>query len=161
MSVGAVLQSWFRRTGSEILGWVLAVAGIILIPAPGPGTLVLVAGISLLARNHVWAQRMLDPLRRRAVDAAKYGVATWPRIFLSFLGGVWLVALGVVWWISPEIPQFSILSIGFGPELPAHGWATAVGLFASAIAAWSLLAYSVVRYREHPHAPRPASHSNA
>ena len=55
MSVGAALKSWFRRTGSEILGWALTVAGIILIPAPGPGTLVLVAGISLLSRNHVWA----------------------------------------------------------------------------------------------------------
>lgn len=155
------MRSWFRRTGSEILGWALTVAGIILIPAPGPGTLVLVAGVSLLARNHVWAQRMLDPLRRRAVDAAKYGVATWPRIFLSFLGGVWLVVLGVVWWVSPEIPRFSILNIGFGPELPAHGWATALGLFASAIAAWFLLAYSVVRYREPRHEPRPTSHSNA
>jgi len=161
MSVGTALRSWFRRTGSEILGWILTVAGIILIPAPGPGTLVLVAGISLLSRNHVWARKLLDPLRRKAVDAAKYGVATWPRIFLSFLGGVWLVVLGVVWWVSPEIPEFSILSIGFGPELPAHGWGTAIGLWASAIAAWSLLAYSVVRYREPRPGPRSESHSNA
>ena len=161
MSVGTALKSWFRRTGSEILGWILTVAGVILIPAPGPGTLVLVAGISLLARNHPWAQRMLEPLRRKAVDAAKYGVATWPRIFLSFLGGVWLVALGVVWWISPEIPEFSILSVGFGPQLPAHGWGTAIGLWASAIAAWALLAYSVRRYREPRPGPRTETHSNA
>ncbi|KRC66212.1 hypothetical protein ASE12_16485 [Aeromicrobium sp. Root236] len=158
MNVGLALKSWFRRTGSEILGWILTIAGIILIPAPGPGTLVLVAGISLLSRNYVWAQKLLGPLERKAVEAAKFGVATWPRITVSFLGGVWLVALGVVWWLSPEIPEFSILSVGFGPELPAHGWGTAIGLWTSAIAAWGLLAYSVVRWHE----PRKAkTHSNA
>jgi hypothetical protein len=160
MSVGIALKSWFRRTGSEILGWILTVAGVILIPAPGPGTLVLVAGISLLSRNYVWAQKLLGPLERKAIEAAKFGVATWPRITVSFLGGVWLVALGIVWWISPEIPEFSILSVGFGPELPAHGWATAIGLWTSAIAAWGLLAYSVVRWHE-PRKPKAETHSNA
>ena len=160
MIIGTAFKSWFRRTGSEILGCILTVAGVILIPAPGPGTLVLVAGISLLSRNYVWAQKLLGPLERRAIEAAKFGVATWPRIFFSFLGGVWLVALGIVWWVSPEIPEFSILSVGFGPELPAHGWGTAIGLWTSALAAWGLLAYSVVRWHE-PRTPRPKAHSNA
>ncbi len=157
MGVGTALKSWFERLGVEILGWTLIPVGIILMPLPGPGMLIVVAGVSLLSRRHAWAQKMLDPLRRKAVDAAKYGVATWPRIFVSFLGGVWLVALGFVWWVSPEIPEFSILSVGFGPELPAHGWGTAIGLWASAIAAWGLLAYSVVRWREPRPGPRPSS----
>jgi Putative transmembrane protein (PGPGW) len=156
MGVGSVVASWLRRTGVEIVGWILIPLGIFLMPAPGPGTLVLVAGISLLARRYVWAQRILDPLERRAMAAAKLGVATWPRIVLSFLGGVWLVVLGFVWWNSPEIPEFSILSVGFGPQLPAHGWATAIGLWASALAAWGLLAYSVVRWHE----PSGNAHSN-
>lgn len=157
MGLASVVTTWFRRTGAEIVGWMLIPLGIILIPAPGPGTLVLVAGISLLARRYVWAQRILDPLERRAISAAKYGVATWPRILLSFLGGVWLVVLGVVWWKSPTIPEFSILSVGFGPQLPAHGWATAIGIWSSALAAWGLLAYSVVRWHE----PSDNAHSNA
>jgi hypothetical protein len=156
MNVGTTSRSWFQRVGVEIIGWILVPLGIFLMPAPGPGTLVLVAGISLLARRYVWAQKLLGPLERRAVEAAKFGVATWPRIFLSFLGGVWLVVAGVIWWISPEIPEFSILSVGFGPRLPAHGWATAIGLWASAVAAWGLLAYSVVRWRE----PRSEGRSN-
>lgn len=215
MSVGAALTSWFRRTGSEILGWVLIPVGVLLMPLPGPGLLIVVAGVALLSRRYAWAQKLLDPLERRAIEAAKYGVATWPRIVLSFLGGVWLFALGVVWWVSPEIPEFSIaaftipagvvatafviavvlfsmgaifvlrellrtgdgvrsaivgvawvlglwlatthtpdlsdrpIDLAFGPELPAHGWGTAIGLWSSAIAAWGLLAYSVVRWRGH------------
>jgi uncharacterized protein (TIGR02611 family) len=148
MSVGTVLKGWFQRTGSEILGWTLVPVGIVLMPLPGPGMIIVVAGVALLSRNYVWAQKLLEPLERRAVEAARYGVATWPRIALGFLGGLWLTVLGVVWWIDPTIPEFEVLSVGFGPRLPAHGWATALGLWASAAAAWGVLGYSIVRWRQ-------------
>lgn len=227
MGAGTSLKSWFEGLGVEILGWALIPLGLVLMPLPGPGMLIVVAGVGLLSRRHVWAQNILIPLRRKAIEAAKYGVATWPRIFLSFLGGVWLVALGFVWWVDPTIPEFDLFdvsigpnlpgaglagaltlwlaaaavwlrvalrgdavsrfrltgigvlvllgviwwlgpgipdyhrTVGFGPRLPAPGWGTAIGLWASALAAWSLLAYSVVRWRE-PHArPQPKTHSNA
>lgn len=148
------MTGWFRRTGAEILGWVLVPVGIVLMPAPGPGTLVLVAGITLLSRRYVWAQKLLEPLERRAVEAARFGVATWPRILLSLLGVVWLVVLGALWWAKVDIPEFTVLGIGFGPELPAAGWATALGLWASAVAALVLLVYSIVRWREPRHPSR-------
>jgi hypothetical protein len=148
MSVGTRIKGWFTRTGSEVLGWLLIPIGIVLMPAPGPGTLVLVAGVALLARHYVWAQRILEPLERTAIEAAKFGVATWPRIMLSVLGVVWLVVLGGIWWVGPDIPEFELLGIGFGPELPAKGWATALGMWASAVAALGLLVYSIAKWRE-------------
>lgn len=153
MTVGERLLRWFRRTGSEVLGWILIPLGIFLMPAPGPGTLVLVAGVALLAPHHPWAQRILDPLQVKAVEAAKYGVATWPRIAFSVAGVVWLVLLGVVWWQAPTIPEFEVLGVGFGPSLPAAGWATGLGLLASAAAALALLIFSIRRWR-HPQ-PEP------
>ena len=143
------LGHWFRRTGSEILGWTLVVIGIPMMPLPGPGTIVLVAGVALLAPHYTWARKILDPLRKRAVEAARYGVATLPRITVSALGGLWLFLAGVVWWTSPTIPEFEVLGVGFGPQLPASGWGTGLGLMASGVAAWSLLVYSVRRWR-HP-----------
>jgi uncharacterized protein (TIGR02611 family) len=157
MGLASAVTSWFQRAGLEILGWILIPVGIVLMPLPGPGMLIVVSGVALLSRRYVWAQRVLEPLERRATEAAKYGVATWPRIALSILGGVWLFALGVIWWQSPDIPEFTVLGVGFGPELPAHGWATAIGLWASAIAAWVLLAYSFARWHE----PSDPAHSNA
>jgi len=148
MSVGTRITGWFRRTGSEALGWVLVALGAVLWPLPGPGTIVVVAGVALLSRHYVWAQRLLDPLERKAVEAAKFGVATWPRIFVSVLGVVWLVALGVIWCIEPEIPEFDVLGVGFGPQLPAAGWVTALGLWTSAVAALGLLIYSIVKWRK-------------
>lgn len=144
----ARLGAWFNRTGSEALGWLLVLIGIPLMPLPGPGTIVLVSGVALLARHYTWARRLLGPLQRKAVEAARYGVATWPRIGLSFLGGVWLFAVGVFWWMAPTIPTFELLGFGFGPELPAAGWVTGLGVIISACAAWGLLAYSVRRWRE-------------
>ncbi len=152
------VRNWIGRTGLEVLGWVLVPLGIVLMPAPGPGTLVLVAGVALLARRHAWAQRLLEPLERNAVEAAKFGVATWPRIAFSALGCVWLIVLGFIWWIAPEIPEFSVLGVGFGPELPAAGWGTALGIWASAAAAIGLLVFSVVKWREpHDQEPRAAA----
>ncbi len=141
------VRGWIDRTGTEILGWILVPLGIILMPAPGPGTLVLVAGITLLARHYAWARRLLVPLRTKAIEAAKYGVATWPRITVSALGGVWLLIIGIIWIIGPTIPEFEILNVGFGPDLPAQGWVTGLGLIASAVAAWGLLIYAVIRWR--------------
>ena len=87
------MRGWFRRTGSEILGWIIVVVGVILMPLPGPGMVIVVSGLAILSRHYVWAQRLLGPLERKATEAAKFGVETWPRILVSFLGGAWL-ALG-------------------------------------------------------------------
>ncbi|MEO6605172.1 MAG: PGPGW domain-containing protein, partial [Aeromicrobium sp.] len=118
-----------------------------LMPLPGPGMLIVAGGVALLSRRHVWAQKVRGFVEKRAIDAAKYGVATTPRIVLSVLGGVWLFALGVVWWRGVDVPEFHLLNIGFGPELPG-GRSAAFGLWLSALATWALIAFSVVRWRD-------------
>ncbi len=157
MSFISTVTSRFRRAGLEVLGWILIPVGIVLMPLPGPGMLIVVSGVALLSHRHTWAQRALDPLQRRALEAAKYGVASGRRITLSILGGAWLFILGVIWWQSPTVPEFAVLGVGFGPDLPAAGWASAIGLWASAIAAWVLLAYSYARW----HQPSGTARSNA
>lgn len=149
------LRAWVDRTGSEILGWVLIPVGVVLMPLPGPGMLIIVGGFALLARHYTWARELRDRLQVKAVEAARYGVATWPRIVLSALGGLWLFGAGVVWIVGPDIPKFEVLNVGFGPELPAQGWVTGLGVIVSALVAWGLLAYSVVRWR-HPETVVPA-----
>lgn len=144
---GPGLKRRLRDTASFVLGWALVIVGIPLLPLPGPGTIVIVAGVALLSRHYVWAQRILEPLRSRAVEAAKLGVATWPRITMSALGGLWLFLLGIVWWASPTVPEFDLVGLHIGPALPLAGWATGLGLLMSAFVGWGLLAYSVKRWR--------------
>jgi hypothetical protein len=139
------MTSWFRRTGSEVLGWSLVVLGIALLVLPGPGILALVAGVALLAPHYEWARRILDPLHDHAVEAAKEGVSTRGRVLVGAAGVLWIMALGAVWLISPPIPEFSLLGWDIGPRLPG-GSAAGVGLLASGVAGGALLAYSVKRW---------------
>lgn len=50
------------------VGTALVVLGIVLIPLPGPGLLVILAGVAVLAREYRWARRLRDDLRTRARD---------------------------------------------------------------------------------------------
>src|SRR5262249_26984946 len=52
------------RFGVAVLGGLVLVAGIIMIPYPGPGWLVVFAGLAILATEFVWADRVLAFVRR-------------------------------------------------------------------------------------------------
>ena len=138
------MTSWFRRTGSEVLGWVLVFVGLALLVLPGPGLLALVAGIALLAPHYDWARRILDPLHDHAVEAAQKGVATRSRVLMNLAGVLWLFVLGAVWLLA-QIPEFSLWGWDIGPRLPG-GTAAGIGLIASGAAGGVLLAYSVKRW---------------
>jgi hypothetical protein len=141
------MNRMLRRLVSEVLGWLLAVVGLVLMMpgVPGPGLILFVAGIALLAQHYAWARRILDPLHDRAVEAAKRGVETKKRISMSLAGVLWLVALGAVWLLSPPIPEFTLWGWEIGPRLPG-GSAAGVGLITSGVAGGALLAYSVKRW---------------
>ncbi len=58
-----------RRVAVTIAGFALLAVGIVLLVLPGPGVLVIVAGLALLATEYVWAQRALNYARQRAIQA--------------------------------------------------------------------------------------------
>ena len=53
-----------RRLANLVGGWVLVVVGIILIPLPGPGWLVVGIGLLVLGREVRWARGALVRLER-------------------------------------------------------------------------------------------------
>ena len=52
-----------KRTGIAIVGGLVLLVGIIAIPYPGPGWLIVFAGLAILATEFAWAQRLLDYAR--------------------------------------------------------------------------------------------------
>ena len=50
-----------RMTGGAIVTF----AGIIMLPLPGPGLLVIAVGLAVLARDVAWAERLLSRVRDR------------------------------------------------------------------------------------------------
>jgi len=53
------VKRWFKI----VAGFTLLFVGIVMIVTPGPGWLVILMGLALLAAEYVWARRLLDRLK--------------------------------------------------------------------------------------------------
>ncbi|WP_268891327.1 TIGR02611 family protein [Actinokineospora pegani] len=53
------------RTGVGVVGSLVLVLGVVLIPYPGPGWLVVFAGLAILAAEFRWARRVLSYARSK------------------------------------------------------------------------------------------------
>lgn len=70
--VRAVIRFIARNTWRvtvSVAGFALLVAGAIMMVTPGPGLLVIIAGLAVLATQYAWAERALDAARTRAGQA--------------------------------------------------------------------------------------------
>jgi hypothetical protein len=56
---------WLRRPAITLTGVTLLAVGAALLVLPGPGLLVLAAGLAVLAAEYPAAQRLLDRLKAR------------------------------------------------------------------------------------------------
>jgi uncharacterized protein (TIGR02611 family) len=63
-----IARNTWRATVSAA-GFALLVVGAIMMVTPGPGLLVIIAGLAVLATQYAWAQRALEAARTRAAKA--------------------------------------------------------------------------------------------
>lgn len=64
-----VIRALHRETQRVVVGVVgalIVLTGVVLLPLPGPGMLVVLAGLAVLATQFRWAQDLLDRLREQA-----------------------------------------------------------------------------------------------
>jgi hypothetical protein len=134
-----------KKAGAQLVGGVLVLLGLAAMVLPGPGLLFLFAGLAILSQQFAWAERTVEPVKRQAFKTAADGVATRTRIVLTVLGGLGLIALGVLFGIRPDVP-------GWWPARDSWwlvgGWATGSSLIISGLAVWALLVYSYRRFRD-------------
>lgn len=71
-SGGEVVQ-WVGRSAKRIaiavIGGLLILAGLVLMVLPGPGLLLVIAGLAVLASEFAWASSALAMAKRKAGDA--------------------------------------------------------------------------------------------
>ncbi|MDQ1636646.1 MAG: hypothetical protein QOJ32_3455 [Frankiaceae bacterium] len=132
-----------RSIGRTVGGWILVVLGAAALVLPGPGLLLLLAGLVMLSREYEWAERRVEPVRQKAHEVARSSVSSIPRILASALASLAIVAVGIVWWLDPEIPEIGPV----GPDLPLGGWSAGSGIVISGLAALGLVVFSVRRFR--------------
>jgi uncharacterized protein (TIGR02611 family) len=133
-----------KRIALEIVGWVLVVAGVAALVLPGPGLLMIAAGLVILSQEYEWAERRVEPIKRKALRGAAESVETNLRVAMSTLFALALLACGVLWLWSPPAPDWW--------SLPGWLWlpggpATGVTQVLSSFIALGLIAWSFRRYR--------------
>ncbi len=65
----AILRFIRRSTvllGVGLIGGTVTTAGVVMLVTPGPGLLVIIAGLAILATQFAWAERALDRMKAKA-----------------------------------------------------------------------------------------------
>lgn len=96
------------RAAAVLAGFVVVLAGLAMIPLPGPGLLVTAVGLAVLALEFAWAERLLE----RTVDRMGQASATVRRasrvqqILLALLGALAAAAFATAAyaWDIPILP---------------------------------------------------------
>lgn len=121
-----------KRALALIGGGLLLLVGIALLVLPGPGLLLVLAGLLVLSSQFPSVDKYVDPVQDRAMKAAEDSVSSPLRITLSVLFGLGLIGVGVAWGL-------------LGPRVPLGGWPTGSSLILSGLILLGLLVYSYRR----------------
>jgi uncharacterized protein (TIGR02611 family) len=88
------------RTGVAVLGGLVLAVGVVLIPYPGPGWLVVFAGLAILAAEFHWARRLLRFLRRRYAAWSRWLGRRHPVVRLLVYALTGLTVLATLWLLN-------------------------------------------------------------
>ncbi|MDO0931621.1 TIGR02611 family protein [Streptomyces sp. DG2A-72] len=97
--------SW--QVGIFAVGLAVVVVGIILLPLPGPGWVIIFGGMAIWATEFVWAQLVLRWTKRKVTEAAQRALdpkvrrrniilTTITLVIIAVLLGIYLWKFGVV-----------------------------------------------------------------
>ncbi|HEY3504375.1 MAG TPA: TIGR02611 family protein [Actinocatenispora sp.] len=101
------------KTGTGILGATLVAVGLVLVPLPGPGWLIVIAGLAVLAVEYAWARHLLRFTRRQLSRWTQWLLRRpWPIRLL--VGAAGLVLVSTVVWTS--------VRLSLGIDLAATAW---------------------------------------
>ena len=67
------------RLSVAAFGFTVLTVGLILLVTPGPGLLVIIAGLAILAHQFSWAATALDKAKTRAAQAKEAALRRAPR----------------------------------------------------------------------------------
>lgn len=109
----ALHLSW--QVGVFVIGLAVVVAGVIMLPLPGPGWVVIFGGMAIWATEFVWAQLVLRWTKRKVTEAAQRALDPEVRrrnitltviglVIVGVLGGIYLWKFGLVtpWGIKEQ-----------------------------------------------------------
>jgi len=95
-SVAQAKRHILIRIGRMTLGVVVLVAGLVMLPLPGPGLVTIAAGLALLASDVPYARKLLERVRKRLPSDAEGNVSR-PVVIGGLVVSVITVSFSL-WW---------------------------------------------------------------
>ncbi|MFI6209730.1 TIGR02611 family protein [Streptomyces sp. NPDC051041] len=97
--------SW--QVGVFVVGLAVVGAGIVMLPLPGPGWVVIFGGMAIWATEFVWAQIVLRWTKRKVTEAAQRALdprvrrrniilTTIGLVIVAVIGGIYVWKFGIV-----------------------------------------------------------------
>lgn len=96
--------AWTVRIVVTTAGVAVIALGIVLLPLPGPGWLIIFSGLGILATEYAWAARLLQRARRYVNAWTRWALRqSLPVRGLIGLAGLLFVGAVIVlsWWLLP------------------------------------------------------------
>jgi uncharacterized protein (TIGR02611 family) len=129
----AIVLRWFGRNAKRmavlLLGCAVLAAGAAMLVLPGPGVIIIIVGLAILATEFAWAERALDRTRSRATNAIVAVQENAAGRWLLVLSGLGLVAGGVIALVV--LPSLAVAAVSL-----ALAGAIALGTLLPAVQRW-------------------------
>jgi uncharacterized protein (TIGR02611 family) len=124
-----------RKAVISLVGVAIMAVGAVMLVAPGPGIIVIVAGLFVLSLEYEWANRRFEQLRDKAVEAAHATAASRWQTALALVSATGIIVGGILW--------------GLNENWPFSSWTLAGSLIGSGVLAMATVIWSIVDLRKH------------
>lgn len=102
-----------KKASIGIVGGIVVLIGIVAIPYPGPGWLIVFAGLAILATEFDWAQRLLDRIRGKYDAWTEWLKAQSALIKSLFAIGTSIVVVTTLWLLNGYGIMNELLNLGW------------------------------------------------
>lgn len=92
-----------KRSIVTVLGALVVALGIALMVLPGPGILLVVVGLAILATEYAWARDLLGTAKEKAVKAQEEAVASPWRTGATVLFALGMIGAGVAMLVVDDV----------------------------------------------------------
>lgn len=93
-----------KRSVVTVVGVLIVAGGLALMVLPGPGILLVVVGLAVLATEYAWARHLLGTAKEKALEAQEQAVASPWRTRATVLFALGMVATGVAMIVVDDVP---------------------------------------------------------
>lgn len=92
-----------KKSAVTILGVALLAVGLAMMVLPGPGILVIVAGLAVLATEYLWARSLLSRAKNQAEKVQEAAVASRWRTAGTVVFALGMLGLGVAMLVARDV----------------------------------------------------------